>query len=199
MWFTRIQQPLVIGAWYASQGVGIGLGGLIGYGIGQIEASIAAWRYEFIIIGMGCALWGIAMAFIIPDSPYTSKRFTRQEKVVIMSRKRDDYHAVEKRQLKWDQVSGLGLARRDTNGTDQRVSPRPKDIPLLPARSHRQYSERRNLQLWHSDDPRLWLQHAQHHALANPLRAQSDTVHVSDKFCHSNAHSPQLRLHLDQP
>lgn len=121
MWFTRIQQPIgelqlahlpleallmsVIGTWYASQGVGIGLGGLIGYGIGQIDAAIAAWRYEFIIIGTACAAWGIVMAFIIPDSPYSSKRFTREEKVVIMSRKRDDYHAVEKRQLKWDQVS----------------------------------------------------------------------------------------------
>jgi len=105
MWFTRIQQPIVIGTWYASQGVGIGLGGLIGYGIGQIEASIAAWRFEFIIIGAGCAVWGIVMAFIIPDSPYTTKRFTREEKIVIMSRKREDYHAVEKRQLKWDQAS----------------------------------------------------------------------------------------------
>jgi hypothetical protein len=51
MWFTRIQQPVVMGLWYASQGIGIGLGGLIGYGIGQIEGSIAAWRFEFIIIG----------------------------------------------------------------------------------------------------------------------------------------------------
>lgn len=105
MWFTRIQQPIVIGTWYASQGVGIGLGGLIGYGIGQIEASIAAWRFEFIIIGAACAAWGVVMAFIIPDSPYSTKRFTREEKIVIMSRKREDYHAVEKRQLKWDQVS----------------------------------------------------------------------------------------------
>lgn len=116
MWFTRIQQPIVIGTWYASQGVGIGLGGLIGYGIGQIEASIAAWRFEFIIIGAGCAVWGIVMAFIIPDSPYTTKRFTREEKIVIMSRKREDYHAVEKRQLKWDQVSSadkLNIRRSD--------------------------------------------------------------------------------------
>lgn len=51
MWFTRNQQPIVTGCWYASQGIGIGLGGMIGYGIGQIKASIPAWRYEFIIIG----------------------------------------------------------------------------------------------------------------------------------------------------
>jgi MFS family permease len=104
MWFTRSQQPIVVGAWYASQGIGIGLGGLIGYGIGQIKSSIAAWRYEFILIGLACALWGIAMAFIIPDSPYTTTRFTREEKIVLMSRKRDDYHSIDKRQTKWCQV-----------------------------------------------------------------------------------------------
>lgn len=109
MWFTRNQQPIVVGCWYASQGVGIGLGGMIGYGIGQIKASISAWRYEFIIIGVACAVWGIAMGLIIPDSPYTSTRFTREEKVVILSRKRDDYHAIEKRQTKWDQVKEASL------------------------------------------------------------------------------------------
>ena len=115
MWFTRIQQPIVIGTWYASQGIGIGLGGLIGYGIGQINyGPVAAWRFEFIIIGAACAAWGIAMAFIIPDSPYASKAFTREEKLVIMSRKRDDYHAVEKRQLRWDQVRCVESARPGT-------------------------------------------------------------------------------------
>lgn len=44
------------------------------------------------------------MMFIIPDSPHTTTRFTREEKLVIMSRKRDDYHQAEKRQINWSQV-----------------------------------------------------------------------------------------------
>lgn len=35
-----------ISAWYAFNGVGVGLGGLIGYGIGHINGSLASWRYE---------------------------------------------------------------------------------------------------------------------------------------------------------
>lgn len=104
MWFTRIQQPIVMGLWYAAQGIGIGLGGLIGYGIGQIRAELAPWRYEFLIIGAACAAWALVMGFLVPDSPYTARGFNREEKQIIMSRKRDDYHAVEKRQFKWDQV-----------------------------------------------------------------------------------------------
>jgi MFS family permease len=88
---------------FADIPVGIAFGGLIGYGIGQIPAA-QPWRFEFLIIGAACAAWGIIMATIIPDSPYETKRFTREEKIVILSRKRDDYHAVEKRQIKWGQV-----------------------------------------------------------------------------------------------
>ena len=97
-------------------GIGIGLGGLIGYGIGQIKADLPAWRYEFIIIGyvcnpsspltlrVACAVWAIVMGIIIPDSPYSTTYFTRHDRVLIQSRKRDDYQGVEKRQLRWGQV-----------------------------------------------------------------------------------------------
>jgi hypothetical protein len=37
MWFTRKQQPTVIGLWYSANGIGIALGGLFGYGIGELE------------------------------------------------------------------------------------------------------------------------------------------------------------------
>lgn len=51
MWFTRKQQPTVIGYWYSANGIGIALGGLFGYAIGHIEGSLRPWRYEFLIIG----------------------------------------------------------------------------------------------------------------------------------------------------
>jgi hypothetical protein len=44
------------------------------------------------------------MGIIIPDSPYSTRYFSRQDRVIIQSRKRDDYHGVEKRQLRWSQV-----------------------------------------------------------------------------------------------
>ena len=44
------------------------------------------------------------MGYVIPDSPHTAKWLTRREAVVVMSRKRNDHHTVEKRELRWDQV-----------------------------------------------------------------------------------------------
>ncbi|ODN94344.1 hypothetical protein L198_05201 [Cryptococcus wingfieldii CBS 7118] len=104
MWFTRKQQPTIIGLWYSFNGIGIAIGGLFGYGIGHIKGSLASWRYEFIIIGALCSGWAIVMAILIPDSPHSSRWLNRREAVVIMSRKRNDYHTVEKRQLKMGQI-----------------------------------------------------------------------------------------------
>jgi hypothetical protein len=44
------------------------------------------------------------MGVVIPDAPHSTKKLTRREAVVVVSRKKDDYHTVEKRQLRWDQV-----------------------------------------------------------------------------------------------
>ncbi|OWT36696.1 hypothetical protein J008_05545 [Cryptococcus neoformans] len=104
MWFTRKQQPTIIGYWYSFNGVGIAFGGLIGYGIGHIGSSLPSWRYEFIIIGAACSLWAIFMGIVLPDAPHTAKWLTRREQIVVVSRKRHDYHNVDRRQFKLDQV-----------------------------------------------------------------------------------------------
>ena len=143
MWFTRKQQPTVIGLWYAFTAWALPSAVSLvsdrshlehrlpstentlvlsltdsGHGIGNIPStSLASWRYEFLIIGAVCSLWAIAIGFIIPDAPHSTKRLTRREAVVVVSRKRDDYGVVEKRQLKWDQVKEISRMSR---------------VPLLP-------------------------------------------------------------------
>lgn len=44
------------------------------------------------------------MFILIPDAPYGTRWLTRREAAIVVSRKRHDSSAVEKRQLKWDQV-----------------------------------------------------------------------------------------------
>ncbi|CCA69279.1 related to allantoate permease [Serendipita indica DSM 11827] len=99
-WWTRAQQPRVIGLWYCANGGGIGLGGLLGYAIGSIKGGLASWKYEFLIIGALCCLWSIVLFIFIPDSPYTTHWFTREERLIIVSRKRHDQHVADAR--KWD-------------------------------------------------------------------------------------------------
>ena len=81
-------------------GGGIALGGLLGYAIGNINGALPSWKYEFLIIGALCCAWAVFMFIFIPDSPFQTHWFSRTEKLIIVSRKRDDHHGVEKRA--WD-------------------------------------------------------------------------------------------------
>ncbi|KAJ6504899.1 MFS general substrate transporter [Mycena vitilis] len=91
-WYTREQQPSRIGYWYCANGVGIGLGGLLGFAIG-----LPSWKYEFLIVGALCCAWSIFMFIFIPDSPYQTRWFTRAERLIIVSRKRDDQSGPDNR------------------------------------------------------------------------------------------------------
>ncbi|KAJ7493418.1 MFS general substrate transporter [Mycena galericulata] len=98
-WYTRAQQPGRIAVWYCANGIGIALGGLLGFAIGHIKG-LPSWKYEFLIIGALCCAWAIFMFIFIPDSPYQSHWFTRGERLVIVSRKRDDQNGTDNRH--WD-------------------------------------------------------------------------------------------------
>ncbi|WYZ35856.1 hypothetical protein EsH8_X_000503 [Colletotrichum jinshuiense] len=100
MWYTRREQPIKIGLWYTANGVGIALGGLLGYGIGNIKGALASWKYEFLIIGALCCAWGIVIAVFLPDNPITSKKLNQREKRIIIERLRENQTGVENKTLK---------------------------------------------------------------------------------------------------
>ncbi|KAK6197024.1 hypothetical protein LQW54_010940 [Pestalotiopsis sp. IQ-011] len=79
-------------------------GGLLGYGIGSIKGSVPSWKYEFLIIGALCCIWGIVMFIFLPDSPVTAKGLNRAEKRMAVQRLRENQTGVENKHLKWHQV-----------------------------------------------------------------------------------------------
>jgi MFS family permease len=50
MWYTREEQPIRIGIWHSGYGVGVALGGLLGYAIGHIKGALPSWKYEFLVM-----------------------------------------------------------------------------------------------------------------------------------------------------
>ncbi|KAJ6155752.1 hypothetical protein N7470_006318 [Penicillium chermesinum] len=104
MWYTRREQPVRIGIWYTANGFGIALGGLLGYGIGQIRGALPSWKYEFIVIGALCASWGIIMFIFLPDSPVTAKGLTKREKRIAVDRIRENQTGIENKHLKPYQI-----------------------------------------------------------------------------------------------
>ena len=89
---------------YLANGVGIALGGLLGYAIGHIKGALASWRYEFIIIGCLCCAWGIVIAIFMPDSPVTAKFLSKREKRIAIERLKENQTGIENKHLKPYQV-----------------------------------------------------------------------------------------------
>lgn len=64
-----------------------------------------SWRYEFLIVGAACALWGIIIFFWLPNSPVTSKGwFTREERLMIIARARRNQTGLDSHGIKWYQI-----------------------------------------------------------------------------------------------
>lgn len=101
MWYTRRQQPIRMGLWYTANGLGIALGGLLGYAIGNIKGSLPSWKFEFLIIGALCCIWGIVIYVFLPDSPVTAKGLTQREKQIAVERMREDQTGVENKRFVW--------------------------------------------------------------------------------------------------
>ena len=104
MWYTRKQQPIRMGIWYTANGLGIAGGGLLGYGIGNIKGSLPSWKYEFLIIGALCSLWGIVMFIMLPDSPVTAKLLTNRQRRMAIERLRENQTGVENKHMKGYQI-----------------------------------------------------------------------------------------------
>lgn len=104
MWYTRRQQPVRIGLWYTANGLGIALGGLLGYAIGHIRGALPSWKYEFIIIGALCSGWGIVLMIFLPDSPVTAHMLSKRERRIAIERLRENQTGVENKTFKMDQV-----------------------------------------------------------------------------------------------
>jgi MFS family permease len=103
-WYRRQEQPLRLAIWYSSVGVGTCLGTLLLYAIGQIKGALASWQYQFIIIGAVSSIWGVALWFLLPDSPLTAYFLNQEQRVIAVERMRYEQSGIENKTVKIEQV-----------------------------------------------------------------------------------------------
>ncbi|KAL4878219.1 major facilitator superfamily domain-containing protein [Aspergillus karnatakaensis] len=103
MWYTRSEQPFRAGIFYSCNGLGAMVGGILTFGIGQIK-TIAVWRAIYLILGGITVLWGFTMLYFLPDNIITAKRFTLEEKALLIGRGRLARTGILNHQIKWYQI-----------------------------------------------------------------------------------------------
>jgi hypothetical protein len=103
MWYTREEQPFRAGVFYSCNGIGLMLGGLLSYAIGQIQG-FQVWKSIFIICGGITVLFGGLLLWKLPDNILRAKSFTLEEKALLIGRARLAKTGVLNRTIKWEQV-----------------------------------------------------------------------------------------------
>jgi len=79
------------------------VGGLVTYAIGQMH-SFPVWRAIFLICGGVTVAWGFLMLYILPDDILSAKRFSLQDKAVLVGRGKLGRTGILNRKIKWYQI-----------------------------------------------------------------------------------------------
>ncbi|KAF4455576.1 hypothetical protein F53441_2100 [Fusarium austroafricanum] len=103
MYYMRREQPLRLGIWLGSAGMGYIIAGIASFGIGHVKSSLTSWRVLFIIWGSITVAWGIILTFFLPGAPMRAKFLTPDEKARVVSRVKDNGTGIENKHFKMAQ------------------------------------------------------------------------------------------------
>ncbi|KAJ6090059.1 hypothetical protein N7467_005275 [Penicillium canescens] len=106
MFYTRAEQPARQAAWFIGNSIAVLLGGLIAYGIGNINiTTIAQWQLLFLILGAVTSAYAFVLFFALPDSPAKAVFLKPDERSVAVHRTlKNKTGVLDTGNFKWGQV-----------------------------------------------------------------------------------------------
>lgn len=104
MYYERSQQPLRMGIWIGSAGLGYIIAGIASFGLGHIHGVIHSWQVLFLFWGSITVLYGIFLVFFLPDSPLRAKFLSEEERIMVVDNVKTNSTGVENRKFKWPQI-----------------------------------------------------------------------------------------------
>ncbi|KAK0392229.1 hypothetical protein NLU13_1726 [Sarocladium strictum] len=107
-WFVREKQPARAGLFYCFNGVGSMFGGVLFYGVGQAKGW-DVWRIIYVLCGGLTMVWGGLLWFFMPDNILNAKRFTTEERAMLIAQNARSRGGVFNRNIKWDQIKEVFL------------------------------------------------------------------------------------------
>jgi len=108
MWYTRTEAPFRAGLFYCCNGIGSMIGGILSYGIGQING-FPVWKAVFLVCGGMTVLWGVVLLMFLPDSILSARFFSLEEKALLIARARLAKTGVLNKSIKWNQIREVFL------------------------------------------------------------------------------------------
>lgn len=93
MWYPRHKMSWRIGLFYCAAPLSGAFGGLLATGLSRISTpGYNHWPFIFFLEGAITVVFGVCCLFFMPHNPGHAKFLTPEEKIVIMSRLKEDQH-----------------------------------------------------------------------------------------------------------
>ncbi|CAK3925552.1 related to allantoate permease [Lecanosticta acicola] len=102
-WYQRKQQSSRAGAFYCFNGVGASVGGILFFAVGQAKG-FEIWRAIFLLAGGCTVVWGVVLLIYLPNNIMTAKRFSPQEKAMLIARSQQNQTGIFNPTIKTSQV-----------------------------------------------------------------------------------------------
>ena len=102
-WYMRDEQPARAGLFYCFNGFGSMFGGILFYAVGQAKGW-DVWRIIYVLCGGLTVAWGILLFFYLPNNILTAKRYTVEERAMLVARSAGNNTGIYSRKIKLAQV-----------------------------------------------------------------------------------------------
>ncbi|RYP58450.1 hypothetical protein DL769_008941 [Monosporascus sp. CRB-8-3] len=101
MWYTKREQAVLTSLWYCMTGVQLMIGGIIAWGVSHYEGpAMRSWQLLFLILGLATCVWGVFIAWWLPDSPMKAKCFDEDRKRLMIERVRANETGIQNKTWK---------------------------------------------------------------------------------------------------
>ncbi|KAL1623120.1 hypothetical protein SLS54_004606 [Diplodia seriata] len=107
-WYRASEQAFRTGIWFCFNGVAQVVGGALAYGVSRgfeenSHMHFSAWKALFLITGLATSAYGIALFFLLPESPISAPWLSEEERHVAIERLRSNQQGVGTKVFKWYQ------------------------------------------------------------------------------------------------
>ncbi|KAK5958780.1 hypothetical protein OHC33_000623 [Knufia fluminis] len=103
MWYVKAEQPVRAGAFYCFNGVGSMMGGILFYAVGYAKG-FPVWKIIFLLCGGVTVIWGLVLMRYLPNNIMQAKRFSPEQKALLIARSQTNRTGVYNRKIKWSQI-----------------------------------------------------------------------------------------------
>ncbi|KAJ5241787.1 uncharacterized protein N7469_000114 [Penicillium citrinum] len=106
MFYKREEQPIRQSAWFFGNCIAVLVGGLIAYGIGNINTTaIAHWKLLFLILGAFTSAYAIVLFYFLPDAVDKTVFLTENERAIAIQRTiKNKTGVLDNGKFKWSQA-----------------------------------------------------------------------------------------------